>query len=337
MQPLASSSLNVADDEGRWFRFVRTFFLVGFGGLAILLVIIFVSDPYDSGHFPFALIAGTPDKDSRFANASHGRDLRFNAAIFGNSHGQALNPERLSSAAGMNFVQMTVAGASPREQLVLMKWFAHHHATIGSIVLVVDDWWCTHDPALPIRYEFPFWLYSGSILDYLPKLLTTQSFDRATRRMALALGLAKVADPTGFDDYEAGVNWSFAPAPDDRPTADASGGLQKQPDKYPAIEQLEATLSAFSRDFPVVLVMPYVYSTVLPKPQTEAAADINNCKAAFANMINKRPRASFLDMRLDSPLARDPKNFMDNTHYRKNLAIIIENRIASALGATAHH
>lgn len=328
--------MNVADDEDRWFRFVRTFFLVGFGGLAFLLAIIFVADPYDSGHFPFALIAGTPDKDSRFANASHGRDLRFNATILGNSHGQALNPERLSSATGMNFVQMTVPGASPREQLVLMKWFARHHATVGSIVLVVDDWWCTHDPALPTRYEFPFWLYSGSMFDYLPKLLTTQSFDRATRRIALALGLAKVADPTGFDDYEAGVKWSFSPAPEDGPTAEAIGGLRNQPDKFPAVEQLDATLSTFFQDFPVVVVMPYVYATVLPKPQTDAAADINNCKTAFVNIISKRPRASFLDMRVDSPLAHDPKNFMDATHYRKNLAIMIENRIASALVATAH-
>ena len=327
--------LETPGDDGRWFGFVRAFMLTCFGTLGGLLTIIFLLDPYDSGRAPFSLIRGTPDKDSRFSDASHGRNPKYNAAIIGNSHGQALHSERLSDLTGLSFVQMTVPGTKPREQLVLMKWFARHHtpATAKAIVLVVDDWWCTHDPALPVLYEFPFWLYEGGWLDYLPKLLTTQSFDRATRRVAMAAGWAKIVQPSGFDDYEIGTAWSFHPAPvETTPLAPAfdGAGLSRH---FPAIDNLRAALAAELAGVPVIVTMPYVHISALPRPGTERAAEIANCKQAMAAVAGESASARFLDLYIDAPLAHDEKNFMDATHYRANVAMIIERRIAAALAA----
>ena len=70
---------------------------------------------------------GDTDTSQRTGNVALGRSARFNAAIFGNSHGQLLSPQRLSQATGLNFVQLTVPGANVREQLAMMGWFMRHH------------------------------------------------------------------------------------------------------------------------------------------------------------------------------------------------------------------
>jgi hypothetical protein len=333
--PLESTDPATVHDEERWFGFVRTFLVTGFGTLAILLALIFIVDPFDSGRSPFSLISGTTDKDSRFAGASHGRNPLFNAAIFGNSHGQAISPGRLSATTGLKFVQMTVPGTTPREQLALIKWFARHHSSkaMKAVVLVVDDWWCTHDAALPTLYEFPFWLYDGGSLKYLPKLLTTQAFDRATRRVALALGLAKIDHPAGFDDYEIGASWAFRPAPAPATVTPARFDPSKLSHSFPAVERLKGVIKDYLSDVPVIAVMPYAYFTALPQPGSEKEADIANCKLAVANAINKHAKGLFIDLRIDTPLAHDPKNFMDPTHYRKSVAVNIEGKIASALAS----
>jgi hypothetical protein len=331
--PLESTNPDTVHDEGRWFGFVRTFLVTCFATLATLLALIFIVDPFDSGRSPFSLISGTTDKDSRFASASHGRNPLFNAAIFGNSHGQAINPNRLSAATGLQFVQMTVPGATPREQTTLIKWFARHHSpkSMKAVVLVVDDWWCTHDAALPTLYEFPFWLYDRGYLKYLQKLLTTQAFDRTLRRVALGLGFAKITQPAGFDDYEIGATWDFHPAPATASVTPERFDPSKLSRSFPAIEQLNGVLNAYLPDVPVIAIMPYAYFTALPQPGSKMEADIANCKLAVAGAMNKQAKGLFIDLRIDTPLAHDPKNFMDSTHYRKSVAVNIEGKIASAL------
>jgi hypothetical protein len=44
-----------------------------------------------------------------------------------------------------------------------------------------------------------------------------------------------------------------------------------------------------------------------------------------------RDSADFLDLAVDSELARDPANFMDTIHYRAAVAREIEAQIVSAL------
>ena len=72
-------------------------------------------------------IKGISDESPRTANASRGRDPQFNAAVFGNSTGQLLKPAELSQATGARFVQLTVPGTGPREQLALLRLFVRHH------------------------------------------------------------------------------------------------------------------------------------------------------------------------------------------------------------------
>src|ERR1700760_4164439 len=64
-------------------------------------------DPYDSGRFPSLGIVGVSDTNQRTEFVSLGRSDKFNAAIFSDSHGQLLDPDRLTQATGLSFVQLS--------------------------------------------------------------------------------------------------------------------------------------------------------------------------------------------------------------------------------------
>ena len=205
---------------------------------------------------------GDTDTSQRTSNVALGRSPRFNAAIFGNSHGQLLSPQRLSRATGLSFVQLTVPGSNVREQLAMMHWFIAHHADIGAMVLALDERWCVTDPALPLRTPFPFWLYSDSNLVYLANAMSTRSLRDSFRRVA-AFGSPPSVDPAGYADYEMGKAWTFKPG---RPaTADEFPvGDERSSRDFPGLVRLDAVLGEIPAATPVVIVMPPQFYTRLP-------------------------------------------------------------------------
>ncbi len=265
-------------------------------------------------------------------SVSRGRDPRFDSAIFGNSHGQLLDPGRLSEATGLRFIQLTSPGSGPREHMTLMRYFIRHRLHVSAILLVADASWCTHDPALPALYPFPFWLYSGSRLEYLENILSSRSFSALRQRVQLARGRLTPVDPAGFWDYEVGKVWTFSPVipPDVEPPtlADAPTDID---DSFPAIAHFDRLLAALPADTSLVIVMPPQFYTQLPKLGTKAAAELALCKTELARRVAHRPRSGFADFLVDSPLSRDPANFMDPEHYRYDVAHLIVDRIAAML------
>jgi hypothetical protein len=322
---ISSSEAAAGADWGRWLAVFAAVLAGAAGGLYVLLVLI---DPYDTGRFPSLGISGIVDENPRTAIASRGHDPRFDAAVFGTSTGQMLEPRRLSAATGFNFVQLTVPGSGPREQLTLLRWYIGSHQRIGALVIASDEVWCTLDPALPIEHPFPFWLYGGN-REYLANVLRSHSFDLAWRRIELALHMRTPTDPTGYSDYEAGKVWAFDPPPLPPETAVPSGAIPDM--SFPGIEGLQETIASLSATLPVVLVMPPVFYTVLPQDGSEEAVRMARCKAALARLVADRPGSGFIDFRRDGPIARDPKNFMDARHYRADIAQQIEHSIAAVL------
>jgi hypothetical protein len=326
----ASSSIAAETSDRQWLHFSWLFLSIFFCTLAGIVMVLLLVDPFDSGRSPFSIVAGVYDRDPRIAGASLGRDPSFNSAVLGNSHGQALNPTRLSLATGLSFVQLTVPGTGPREQLTLLRWFVDHHASVSGIVLVVDDRWCVQDLNGPLQFSFPFWLYGG-FLDYLPHLLSPRAIDRAGRRLGLALGVYTRSDPTGFMDYEADRVWAFNPETS-APAATSQRGPVGQP-AFPAIERLAAALADLPAAVPVVIVIPPVFYTSLPPLGSATAAQFAQCRTALSQLTGQRPRGVLLDFRVDNDATRDPTNFMDATHYRSEIARTIEKHIATALAS----
>lgn len=310
-----------------WKHFVIAF-LTTFGlGIVAVLGFIVLIDPYDSGRFGAGWISGVVDEDPRTAAVSRGRDPRFDSAVFGNSHGQLLDPLRLSSTSGQNFVQLTVPGTGPREQLTLLHWFVRHHARIGAIVLVTDSYWCTQDSSLPISNPFPFWLYSEANLEYAVNALRTAALNRGWRRLLLAVGLRQRSDPAGYLDYERGRVWAFTPTIPEGLEPEVA--IREGERRFPAIERLWAQLGERAREVPIIVVFPPAFVTQLPKSGSAEGHLTAECKGALARLAQER--GAFIDFAVDGELARDPMNFMDATHYRAGVAREIEARIVAAL------
>ncbi|HLH90201.1 MAG TPA: hypothetical protein VKX28_17260 [Xanthobacteraceae bacterium] len=319
-----------------WRRFVGVCLACFFALLAFALAAIILIDPYDTGYFPSLIGPGVVDDNDVISTVGRGRDPRFDAGIFGNSHGLLLDPARLSPATGLHFVQLTTLGSGPREQLALIRYFLRRHPDAKALVVAVDRMWCTHDPALPNtlqppEYRFPYWLFGPSRLRYLANMLNTRSFRPMRRRILLATGHLEPIDPVGVAAYPA--YWDFANEPDAIRDPDVPLADRQISTDFPAIDRLAALMASLSPPVAVVVVMPPVYSGLLHGPETYQAAELAACKARLTGALAARPRSTFLDLLVDSPLSRPRDNFFDLHHMRENVARAIEPRIADAINA----
>src|SRR5579872_4846068 len=170
----------VAQDAA-WRRFALIFVIALFGSFALIHIALVVIDPYDTGRFPTLFAPGISHESKRMGDASRGRDPQFDVPILGNLRNEQLDPERLSVATGLSFVQLTTPGSGPSEHMTVMRYFMRHHPDLSAILLNVDERWCTHDPKLPEGFPFPFWLYRGN-LEYLANLLRTRAIMYAQKR-----------------------------------------------------------------------------------------------------------------------------------------------------------
>ena len=124
--------------------------------------------------------------------------------------------------------------------------------------------------------------------EYLANLFSIRSLDLGFRRVLLALGLRAPSDPAGYWDYETGHEWNFRPAiPDDAPAAAQSAAKDFS---FPAVTLLADVLGRLPAGTPVVVVMPPVFFTELPRPGSEDAARLDQCKQAVAAAVAARPR-----------------------------------------------
>ncbi len=317
---------------------MRTFAVTAAAGLIGTLAFAFLIDPYDTGRTPLRFNEGVRPQGPRTAAASRGRDPAFRAAIFGNSHIQLISPQRLTQATGTPFVSLIAPGSRAREALVLVDWFLRHHrGTADSLVVGIDDFWCTSDPALPVALPFPYWLYTSNLRDYLIGLMRFDVIEEFQRRLAFITARnPERARPDGYWDYEPSyASQGYGADPAIRAKLDGSGEVitQNLTGHHPAAEQLATLLAAAPADLPVILVRPPVYRTALPAPGSPDAASEAACRDAFAALAARRPRTTLIDWRRDRPELHDPNQFFDHSHYRQPIARLIEADIAAALAA----
>jgi len=205
MNSSISSSEAVAQHDGTlWRRFAVTLVTAAAIILALGLAGIYLIEPYDTGRSPFFSHAGVRALAPATGNASRGRDPAFRAVIAGNSRIQLISPERLKKATGLDFVQMSVPGSGPKEQLALIDWFlSHRREPVRALLVSIDETWCTSDPALTNERPFPFWLYTANPLEYARGLLRWEVLEEVPPRLAYLLGMnAERARRDGYWDYD---------------------------------------------------------------------------------------------------------------------------------------
>ncbi len=295
----------------------------------LLLAFLVAVDPYDSGKFGFLGIDGMADRNTVTANASRGRDQSFDSAIIGNSTALLLNPNPLSQATGFRFVQLSVVGGSPTEELAVLDFFLRHHRRVGALVVVTDPWWCEHYQREMPR-PFPYWLYDDGWLAYASRLMSGASIEHAIQRASIGLGFRQRSDPSGTfnseDVWPVGQFFEKNAPKDPPPAADAASR-----DVFPEVSKLDAVVRKLPPDVPVVILVPPTFATTVPLPGSAVAAEGQACNAALRKIVAGRPHSNFINYRVDNALTRDRANFVDYIHYRPLIATKISEGIAASL------
>ncbi|WP_164712373.1 hypothetical protein [Methylobacterium currus] len=329
------------ETEAAWRRFsVRLVVAAGLllaGYLALALAV----DPYDTGRPRLLDRDGVRPQGPRTATASRGRDPAFTAAVVGNSHIQLIKPAALRAATGIPFVQLSVPGTGPGEQLLVADYFLRHHPQARALVIGADAFWCTGDPALPMQRPFPAWLLAEDWAGYLRGLLRVRVVGEIVNRIGWAMRSApRRAAPDGYWDYEPDyLNLGDPDMPERVASrarlapADPDPG-EGGPD-FPAATALRALAERLRPDTALVLVFPPVFAATQPRPGTPRAAAQAACRAALAGAV--APRGRVVDWSGDRPELHDPTLFFDASHYRQPLARRLEADIVAALrdGAAA--
>ncbi len=316
------------------------------GSLALLstiVVLMIALDPYDRGRPAFLGITGFLDKPGirpqgpRTANASRGRDLQFNAAIFGNSRMQSLRPDLLGEATGWSFVSLFVPGTKPRETLVLIDWFLRHRqGQDTALVIGLDRDWCAPEEELTHDKPFPFWLYEAAWPAYLRGLIRFDALEQSWHRINyLVKNNPPRARADGYWENETDLALQSALAdPAKRAALHVRGraSVANATGRFPAFEALSLALEARPGRQRVVLLRPPVFHTLLPLPGTEDADTFEACRSAMAALAAAAPDRVLVDWSLPHPALQEPGFFFDQIHFRGPVARLTEADIAAAMG-----
>ena len=285
-------------------------------------------DPYDGGKFGLLGIDGVHDRNRNTATASRARDANFDSAIIGNSTAMLLNPVELSQATGLRFVQLSVAGGSPRAVFAVLDFFLRNHQRVGALVIGTDPSWCAHDRA--VVDGFPYWLYGKSSLAYAARLISWPAIEHAFQRLSIGLGLRERIDPTGTfgsDDIWPPGEFHEINRPKDPPPAATITGR----DIFPEVSLLDDVIKKLPADVAVVLAVPPTLYPTVAQPGTVAAAEREACNAALRRIVTGRPHSNFINYRVDNAMSRDRANFADFIHYRPNVAARMSEGITASI------
>jgi len=296
-----------------------------FGTAGLVLLGVVLVDPYDAGRFPTFMPPGTSTDLPSTLNISRGRDPRFDAVALGDSRAVLIDGQGLSEGSGFRFAQLAVEGATVRDELVYLHWFARNHPTIGAIALMSGQEWCDRGPQFRHSSDFPSALYADSAVEYLRATLNTTSVRMMARRISYALGWSPGIDPRHFIDFEAKYPWRFAEPPRWRRS---QGPFRPTSRDLPAMHLLEEVLARLPARPVIVLWVPPRYVDMLPPPDTVEGRELTDCKESLRAWAEQRPRTAFLDFAVDSALARARENFLDLHHPRRRLASVIETDMA---------
>jgi hypothetical protein len=318
-----------SDSSPEWARSLAA--CVGTLGIGALLLLAFMIavDPYDGGKFGLLGIDGVDDRNSLTAVASRARDASFDSAVIGNSTALLLDPAGLSRATGLRFVQLSVVGGSPREELAVLDFFLRNHRRVGALAIVTDPSWCVHDQTEPPR-PFPYWLYGKSSLAYAAHLFSWPALEHASQRLSIGLGWRKRNDPTGTfkseDVWPAGLFQEI-----NRPLVPPPAATIAGRDILPEVSRLDDVVKKLPADVAVVLAVPPTFYTTVPQPGTGAAAEREACNAALSRIVAGRPHSNFINFRVDNAMTRERANFVDFIHYRPALAARMSEGIAASI------
>jgi hypothetical protein len=322
----AAATVSEASAEEPWRRwlFVYVGVLVGLTSFVFLAVVLL--DPFSTGRLTPIDGFNIATKKRIFGHAGRIRNPRFNAAIIGNSRAFPIEPARLGELTGHRIVNLAMEGLWPPEQRFLLRNFVRHQrGRAPLIIMVLDSSWC-ESKRHHTKYELPRWLYEGSDLDYLRHIVSLNSAEAALVRAMILLGLKR--DLKRLDGYDPWYPPDVAMMRQQMLNMPVHAGGEPVSAPFPNLDDLGEALAGVEPASPVILMFPPEFAGALAVPGSPAEARIDACKARVGEIAGVRQRTEFIDLWRDTPVVRDPMNFIDQMHFLDPVAQYVEGVLA---------
>jgi hypothetical protein len=325
-----SSSISSSDTwRGLFLRFV----LAAGALLACVWLFVAIVDPW--GVLPASppLPRVPVSSNARFTMPALARSARFDSAIVGSSSSRLLRPAELDRLLGGHFVNLAMNAATAWEQMQLLRLFTATHPEAGTVVLGLDNVWCTETPERLTGRAFPEWMYRGSPWAGYGHLLSLYAITEAGSEAATMLGLKRAR--YGMDGYT-----SFVPpesAYDPARVAAAFARWVKPSDIaaagnrhiIPTLPMLAAALRALPPGTRKILFFTPSHVSVQGKAGTDYAEMVQSCHNDVVRIAQDVPNTLVADFWRPGPITSTRASYWDPVHYR----IPIADRIMADLAA----
>jgi hypothetical protein len=327
------SADDATTESPAWRRWLIAFALFSAAGLALLYAFIVLVDPYTTGRFALSQRLDRVSKNQFFAKTSVIRDPQFDTAIVGASTAGSLDPAPIGAASGRKVAQLAFYGTVPQIHRFVSRVFERHHRGRSTAqIIVMDSNWCSPG-IVPRPHPFPDWVYESLNREYLSQLFDTEAAKTAGRRLGIWLGLAGQSIPAnGFAPI-------FPPGYDPQVVARKLLAHKANPNAPPPnapfaeLDALAAHLDGLKPETPALLTFLPVFVTSLPPKGSAAALRDAACKDRVRRIVERRPNTAVLNLEGDNALARDVASYVDDIHFRGDVARKVELEIARALAA----
>jgi hypothetical protein len=304
------------------------------GPVVVLYVAVILIDPFSTGRFTPIQRIDLATNNYSYGHVVRIRDLTFDAAIVGNSHGMAFDPARLSKLTGRTFAHLSRTGGLPGEQAILAKAFAYQRRGLAPVIMVIlDELWCGHlESYAKTTDSFPTFLFEGSDRAYLSNVFTEHAIRTAARRLLMFAGLAEDRRRRDGLDPDA-IRGTRSSTPHQLAALRSLERPSNVPLNWPmpSLALWPGLLAELDRETRLVLYFSPLPLGKVPQRGSPAEQRLDACKAYFRAIVAARPHTIMIDRWVDDAFSRDIGNFSDPGHFRSELAPALEQEIADAL------
>jgi len=319
-----------------WRRFLKVFLATFAGAVGGLLLAVALIDPYDTLPLSLPLERVPATSNQRYAYPALARDGQFDSAVFGTSTARLLEPRELGALFGASFVNLAMNSATAYEQRRIMELFFRSRSAADTVILGIDDVWCSPEEPEP-RFTFrpfPPWLYDDNPWNDYLHLVNGKVLEDAGRGLWMVLGLKEpkfrrdgyenfLPDPSEYDLARAREHLYGQSEPPEPPTGNRSPSVSAEVRRnwpFPDLAHLEATLAEAPEEARKILFfVPYHIGTS-GWPASRSGAVRDECKKRVAALAADHPNTTVLDFMIESSITRIDAHYWDRLHYTTDIA-----------------
>ena len=304
------------------------------GLLAIVYLFVVLVDPWAMLPFSPPLPRVPVSSNARFTMPALARSPRFDSAVVGSSSSRLLRPAELDALFGGHFANLAMNAATAWEQSQMLALFTRTHPEARTVIIGLDNVWCTETPQRMTGRPFPQWMYARAPWHGYLHMLNLYAVQEAGSELWTMLGLKRRR--YGLDGYT-----SFVPPESayDPARVDAAFARWEKPSVIPAstaphvlptLPLLADALQALPAGTRKILFFTPSHVSFQGVPGSDYAAMLGACKAQVTQIARAVPNTVVVDFLIPSSITNTRASYWDPVHYRVPIAGRVMSDLAQA-------